>query len=94
MRLRNALDLDVIDGHRSVGAVAAIARHAGNFIGDVLSFDDLTENGVPVIEVRRGSDGDEKLAAVGIGPGVGHGKFAGLGMLQRGMKFVGSRLES
>src|SRR5882724_12292613 len=79
----------MFDGGRSVGPVAAVARYCGDLVGDVLAFHDFTEDGVAVIEVRSGSNGDEKLAAVGIGSGVGHREFAGLGMLQRSVKFVG-----
>ena len=75
------LDFYVIDGHRRIRAVAAVARYAGNLVGHVLAFHDFSENSVPVIEVRRRSNGDEELAAVGIRTGIGHGQFAGLGML-------------
>ena len=44
---------------------------------------------VVVVQQRRGRHGDEELAAVGIGPGVGHREHARLGVLQLGVKLVG-----
>ncbi len=41
-----------------------------------------------VVEVRGGAEGEEELAAVRAGAGVGHRENAGTVMAQRGMKFV------
>src|SRR5438445_4291548 len=87
--LCDALDFYVIECDSGVGTIVAVAWQRGNFVGDVLAFHHLAKNGVLVVEPRCRSNGDEKLAAVGIGPGIGHGKLAGFGMLQRRMKFVG-----
>ena len=43
-----------------------------NAVHHVLAFGHFTENGVLSIEVRSGTMGDEELAAVGPGTGVGH----------------------
>ena len=55
----------------------------------VLALDDFAENRVPVVQPRRRRDGDEKLAAIGVRPGIGHGEFAGTIVAQRRMKLVG-----
>ena len=49
---------------------------------NILSFEDLTENGVSAIEPGGGREGDEELGAVGVGASVGHGEKEGLGVLQ------------
>src|SRR5215470_8484858 len=87
--LLDALDAQLVDGDLVAWPVVRIARSVGNFVGNVLAFDDFTENGVFVVEPGSRSHSDEKLAAVGAGSGVGHGELAGLRMLQRRMKFIG-----
>ena len=42
-----------------------------------------------VVEVRRGTERDEELAAVGVRSGVGHRQDAGLAVAQRRVEFVG-----
>jgi len=79
----------VVDGDRRLRAVIAVLGDHGNFVGDVLAFDHFAEDGVLVVEPAGGGNGDKKLAAIGVGSGIGHGKFAGFGMLERRMKFVG-----
>src|SRR5271157_6409643 len=86
--LRYAFDAQLLDDHRCARAVHGIARHIGNLVGDVLALDHLTENRVAIIQVRCGSDGDEELAAIGAGAGIGHREFARLGMAQRWMELV------
>lgn len=41
-------------------------------VEDLESVDDLGEDGVVAVEVRLLGVGDEELAAVGVGPAVGH----------------------
>ena len=80
LQLSDALDFYVFDSDRRIGAVVAAFGDDRDFVGDVLAFDHFAEDGVLVIEPTGGRNGDEKLAAVGVGSGIGHGKFAGLGM--------------
>ena len=47
-------------------------------IDHILALAGLTEDGMLAIEVRGGSVGDEELAAIGPGTGIGHGKDSGL----------------
>src|SRR5579863_1302088 len=68
------LDLQRPDLHVFLGPVLRAAGNFGDFPHDVITLDHLAEHAVPVIEPRRGSDSDEELAAVGVGPGVGHGQ--------------------
>jgi len=42
-----------------------------------------------IVQPRRGGHGDKELAAVGVGPGIGHGKHARLGVLELRVKLVG-----
>src|SRR5580692_2162597 len=84
----NTLDAD-FHGDRNARTVHCVERGFGDCVGDVLAFDDVAENGVAVIEVRRGCHSDEKLAAVGAWARVGHRKFSGLRMTKAGVKFVG-----
>src|SRR5215472_17464989 len=84
----DAFDAQLLDGDGSARAVTRVARHARDFVGHLLAFDDLAKNGVPIVKPRRCRHGDEKLAAVGVRAGVGHGKKARFGMLQRGTKLI------
>lgn len=43
---------------------------------------DAPKDGMFAVEPRRGREGDEELAAVRVGPGVGHGQDAGAGVLE------------
>ena len=73
---------------RLLRLVVRSSRQFRNFGGDIHSFDHLAKDGVLVIEPGRRRDGNEKLAAVCAGSGIGHGKFSRLVMLQGRMKFV------
>ena len=66
------------DGHGleddgGFGAVHAVAAYLGDLLDDVVAFDDLTKYGVLASEPACVGYGDEELAAVGVGAGVGHG---------------------
>eukprot|EP00958_Prasinococcus_capsulatus_P013281 scaffold1350_cov277-Prasinococcus_capsulatus_cf.AAC.1 len=50
---------------------------------DVVALDDLAEDGVVAVEVRRGRDDDAEVGAVGVGPHVGHGEQPGAVVPQR-----------
>ena len=82
-RLANALDYDRFENDRRFGLVLAAAGDEGDFGDDLLALDNLAEDGVVAGEPRRCGDGDEELAAIGSGAGVGHGQLAGL------VEFVG-----
>src|SRR5690348_4618610 len=49
---------------------------------------DFAEHRVFAVQPRRGHVGDEELAAVGTGTGIGHGKHAGLVVFQAGTHLV------
>ena len=57
-------------------------------IDHVLSLAGFTEDGVLAIKVRGGAVGDEELAAIGAGTGIGHGEDAGLVVAQVAFAFV------
>ena len=61
---------------------------AADGVDDVLTFGDFTEDGVFAVEVWCGEVGDEELAAVGAGAGVGHGEDAGLVVFEGGDECV------
>src|SRR5450759_2848099 len=63
-----------------------------NFSCDIHSFDNLAEDGVLVIEPGRRRHGDEKLAPVCAGSGVGHRELSRFVVLQGRMKFVGEAI--
>src|SRR5208282_3880124 len=65
--LRHAFDAQLLDDHGRARAVHGIAGHIGDLVGDVLAFDHLTEDGVAIVQVRRGRNSDEELAAIGAG---------------------------
>ena len=68
------------------------ARQFGNFYGHVQSFDHVAEDCMLVVKPRCWRDGDEKLASICVGPGVGHGKLAGLVMPQRVVELIGEAI--
>ena len=43
-------------------------------VESVQTFDDLSENGMLPVKMRRGAEADEELGAVGVFAGIGHGK--------------------
>src|SRR5580658_7186684 len=76
-------------GDRSARLVHAVAWRIRDFICDVLALDYFAKNGVAIVEMSRGGDGDKKLAPIGVRSGVGHGEFSGFRMLQGWMEFIG-----
>ena len=60
-----------------------------DFVHDILSGDDLAENSVLTVEVWGGKVSDEKLAAIGVRPGIRHGKNSRLGVLERVVDLIG-----
>lgn len=76
-------DLDVLD--RPIQLARPRTAH---LVDDIHAIDDLAKDGVLAIEVRRGGQGDEELAAVGAGPAVGHGQDALAGVSARGVELV------
>src|SRR5713101_424178 len=82
-------DLHGQDLHVLLRPVLRSARHTGNLLYHVVAFHHLAKHSVLVVQPRCGCSGDEELAAIGVGPGVGHRKHAGLRMLQLGVKLVG-----
>src|SRR5579863_1745719 len=71
-----------------LGFVVRAARQFGNFCGDVHAFDHFAEDGVFAIEPGRRRHGNEKLASVRAGSGIGHGEFSRFVVLQGFVKLV------
>lgn len=59
-----------------------------NFIHNLLACNHFAEDSVLAIEVGSRKVGDEKLAAVGVGSGIGHGENSRLGVLERTINFI------
>src|SRR6476659_1521962 len=85
---------DSLDGHRVDHDVLdwTIARtrlHLADAAHHIEPFSHFPAHRVPVVAVGRRADRDEELAAVGVGPGIGHRENAGFLVPQRGMELVG-----
>lgn len=65
-----------------------ISSDAGDFFDDIEAVDDFSEDGVSVVEVRRGDFSDEELRAVRIGASIRHGEDAGGVMTEFRAEFV------
>ena len=52
---------------------------------------DTAKHDVLAVEVRRGHSGDEELAAVGVGAGIGHAQHSGVSVFELKI-FVGELL--
>src|SRR5215471_4987367 len=72
-----SFDRDRLDRHRGDGTILAPCRHGADLLHDVKPVDDFTKHRVAVVEMRRRTERDEKLAAVGVGPRVGHRQYSG-----------------
>src|SRR5581483_8360878 len=69
--------------------ILRIARRLGNALHHLEALRHLSEYTMAVIQPWRWRHGDEKLAAVRIGSGIGHRQYAGLGVFELGVKFIG-----
>src|SRR5438552_3861575 len=69
---RDAIDHDIIDR-----AILRTRWDRGDPLDDVVTLDNLTEDGVATVQPRRLRDRDEELATVGVRPGIGHGQTTG-----------------
>ncbi len=58
-----------------------LTSHTLECFDDIMAFNNFTEDNVLVVEPGANHEGDEELAAVGAGSGVGHGQEHGLGVL-------------
>src|SRR5438445_13662369 len=88
MAVSHAFDAQVLQDYRRSWTIIGIARKLGNLVRDVLTFHDFAENCVALIEPGRGRDGDKKLAAIRVWPGIGHGKLSRRRVAQGRIKFV------
>ncbi len=72
-------DGDFLEHDGSQWLIVAVALDAGDGFDDIDAWlVALAEEGVVLVERFDGLLGDEELAAVGVGTGVGHGQLAGL----------------
>lgn len=62
--------------------LVGLGLHVLDLANDALAIDNLAENNVLAIEVGGWNGGDEELATVGAGAGVGHGEQEGAVMLE------------
>ena len=69
------------DDNRLDRDVASTAGVVLNEIEDLQTFGHLTENDMPAVEVRSGTEAEEELAAVGVRAGVGHREDAAASVL-------------
>lgn len=83
------MDGDTVEpdlGERAVGGPCGRLLHE---VEHLEAMDDLGEDGVVAVEVGLLGVGDEELAAVGVGPAVGHGHDPPGGVLERLAELVG-----
>lgn len=59
------------DGFRSG---TTLRSHFFNFVNNIKTIDDFSENNVSSIEPRGINSADEKLRSVSVRPGIGHGE--------------------
>ena len=71
--LGHSFDGDGLEDYRGFGAILAVFANFADFFYYVVAFDYFAEDGVLAGEPAGVGDGDEELAAVGVGSGVGHG---------------------
>src|SRR4051812_22083694 len=71
---KDALDLDRLDDLWLERLVARVTRSVDDLEDGGHPFHHLTEDAVAAVEVRLRGHRDEELAAVGVGPGICHGK--------------------
>src|ERR1051325_1298913 len=78
VRLRlELLDLSAIANGDLAGGFAAAGTDGFHRLDDIVALDDLPEDDMLAVQVRRRGGADEELRAVGIRPGIGHRQGAG-----------------
>lgn len=90
--LSASLDLDRPDNDLFQRAVALVRRRTADLPDDVHAVDDFAKNGVPIVEMRCGTECDEELTTVGVRAAVGHRENPGFVVAQLRMKLVGKRI--
>ena len=78
-----ALDHDVLHG-----LVGSASLDAAELVDNIHTLYDLAEHSVLAIEVRSRTEGDEELASIGAGTGVGHAKRTLAVVLERRYELV------
>ena len=63
-----------VSDHDFCAAFATPGSHILDLLDDIVALDDLAKNNMLVIEMRGLAGAHEELAAVGVGPSVGHGQ--------------------
>jgi hypothetical protein len=87
--LSDAFDRDRLHHYIFIWLILPAAWNLGNLLDYILSFDHFAENCVLARQPGGGRDGDEKLRAVSIGAGIGHGEFPGfIELVRRALGFV------
>src|SRR6185312_1993741 len=87
--LFKSLDGNRVQLHVFHWTVLSVALGLGDAVHNVLTLDDLAEDGVIAGEPVGCRNSNEELAAVSIGAGVGHGEFAGfVEFVRRALGFV------
>ena len=81
--------LMLVDGDVLHRPILPAGRRAADAAHDVHAGGHLAEHRVAVVEVRRRAERDEELAAVGVGPAVGHRQDAGLVVPEPRVELVG-----
>ena len=68
--------------NQGIAPVLAICLHYAQTHNDLHARGDAAENRVFAVKPGRGSQGDEELAAIGVGTCIRHGQNAGAGVLE------------
>src|ERR1039458_8685819 len=84
---RHRIDFDFLDG-----TILGATGNLGDLLHHVVTLDHFAEDAVLVVQPRGGRDGNEELAAVGVGTGVGHGEEAVLGVDRKSTRLNSSHL--
>ncbi len=85
----DAEDADGCHRHRAAGAVSGAGGGAAHPLEEWEAVgDEFPEDGVLAVEVEGRGEGDEELAATGVGAAVGHGEQSGAVVGEGGVDFV------